>query len=435
MDSMKKAGLISRCVSVSFFLLAISCARAPIQTATQSMRPYSKKLVWQDDLSYESLLYAIKSNAEFLEKSNKKDAALVFGPKSVRQKEYADALKMVLGLADGKTKEEFLQLLSEYFEPMQVYGQSSWGEVFITAYYEPVMKGSREKTVRFSQPIYGYPKDMVIIHFGDFIESLPHIRNKVKTDVFEQKSQKQILRGRMVSNGSGRTSIYPFYSREEIDKENSPLTTSEILAWVEPLDSFFLQIQGSGTIEFNDGKSLRVGYTAQNGHPYVPIGKYLFDVIPKEDMSMQSIKGYLKTLPTEEQQKILNHNPSYVFFESLKGKPLTFMGTEVNPGRTIATDYNFFPKGALCLLEYQKPLFESESDNKPSDWVNSSRLVIDQDTGGAIRGPGRVDLYWGKGPEAEQAAGVMKKLGKLFYLVPSDRTLELVRQLKGNTLP
>ena len=135
-------------------------------------------------------------------------------------------------------------------------------------------------------------------------------------------------------------------------------------------------------------------------------------------MSMQRIRSHLKTLPFNEQQTILNKNPSYVFFRKLDGKALTYAGMEVEDGRTIATDLQLFPKGAMAFLDIEEPVFETEAAITPLSWDRKPRLVFDQDTGGAIKGSGRVDLFYGEGDWAAQKAGVMKQKGKLFYLVP-----------------
>ena len=164
----------------------------------------------------------------------------------------------------------------------------------------------------------------------------------------------------------------------------------------------------------------------KNGYSYVAIGKFLLDQIPIEKMSLQSIETYLRSISKKEMQKILNKNPSYVFFRELDTKSITYLGTEVIPGRTIATDHGYFPKGALAFLEYEKPIFTKESV-EPKEWVPSKRFVIDQDTGGAIRGPDRLDLYWGKGEKSKQVAGFMRNYGRLYYILPKKK---FVNQLK-----
>jgi membrane-bound lytic murein transglycosylase A len=212
--------------------------------------------------------------------------------------------------------------------------------------------------------------------------------------------------------------LVPYYERSEIDVAKKLADKSSVLAWVDPVDAFFIQIQGSGVVEFSDGDSMRVGYDGQNGHSYMAIGKFLTHAIPMEQMSMQKIKTHLLSLSPEERQKIMNKNPSYVFFRKLDSLALTYAGMEVQAGRTIATDLHLFPKGAMAFLDIEEPEFTSNAETVASQWIRKPRLVFDQDTGGAIKGSGRVDLYFGQGDLAAQKAGVMKQKGKLFYLVP-----------------
>jgi membrane-bound lytic murein transglycosylase A len=184
------------------------------------------------------------------------------------------------------------------------------------------------------------------------------------------------------------------------------------------VDAFFIQIQGTGVVEFENGEKTRFGYASQNGFPYIAIGKHLTEHIPMEEMSMQRIKLHLQTLPKEAQQEILNINPSYVFFKKLDGDAVTYAGMEVSDGRTIATDLQLFPKGAMAFLDIDEPVFNTATDIHPASWAKKPRIVFDEDTGGAIRGGGRVDLYFGQGDLAAQKAGVMKQKGRLYYLVP-----------------
>ncbi|MGE0528678.1 MAG: MltA domain-containing protein, partial [Bdellovibrionales bacterium] len=271
----------------------------------------------------------------------------------------------------------------------------------------PVIEGARHPTGRFRQPLYGVPKDMVLVDMSSFAS----MRSNVSPG-------RGVLRGRLVAptgGEMGRIVAYP--SRAEIDSSGLQ-GQAQVLAYVDPVDAFFLEIQGSGVVHFSDGRELKLGYAAQNGHAYVPVGKFLLDRIPKERMSLQMIESHLRSLPTEEARRLMWQNPSYVFFQRLPNAGRTFLGTEVVAGRTIATDRSLFPKGTLAFLEFEKPIFRSSEDTEPASWQKTSRFVLDQDTGGAIRGPHRVDLFWGRGPLAKQAAGVMKGRGRLIYFVP-----------------
>ncbi len=409
------SGFIGTLVVVS--VLTLSCARAPVKDSTQVMRKTSFKEVSSgaevdpkrfDDASFETLLEGLNAQIEYWQKKPA-EQYINFGPKSLTAGEYLTALKSLK--EKSVSKEAFFDYVVTHFDFYEVYGGDKWGEVMITGYYEPVIRGSRKPTKEFSQPLYKTPTDMVNVDMGAYARAFPHWK-PFETFVTEQKSSPGLIRGRLVkSTGEPRpATVVPYYSRAEIDGQK-PLSGQKLeLAYVDPVESFFLQIQGSGQIEFKGGERLRVGYAAQNGHPYVPIGKFLKDVIPIEEMSLQRIETHLRTLSAQEQQSVLDYNPSYVFFTPLKGKALTYSGMEVVDGRTIATDWRHFPKGTLALLNFQKPV--------GNELIPTHRFVFDQDTGGAIRGTHRVDLFCGQGAEAKQMAGVMKHKGHLSYLVP-----------------
>ena len=406
-------------VGIMFGCFVLGCARDQIYSSNQAMRPYKKDLVISDHLPLDPLIAGLKENLKQLVDKKKPDDVLTFGQLQISVSQYFTAVSYLVSVYEKEGELGFFQALKDNFLPYEIYGEKHWGDVFITSYYDPVIEASHKPTGEFSQPLFGLPTDMVSIDYGAFVRTFPKLATPDL--VMEQKSRKPILRGRLVKSEEGPSVIVPFYDREQIDQEKL-LKSAPVLAWVRPLDSFFLQIQGSGELRFKNKKSMRVGYAAQNGHPYVPIGKFLLDRIPLEKMSMQKIKEVVATLSSEEQQDLLNKNPSYVFFREIEGSSITFFGTEVIPGRTVATDYGFFPKGVIAFLDFQKPILDDQQE--VIGWQPNSRLVIDQDTGGAIRGPGRLDLYWGKGEDASQYAGVLKTRGRLYYLVPKPEFLE-----------
>ena len=237
------------------------------------------------------------------------------------------------------------------------------------------------------------------------------------------------LLGRLSKDKSNRGNqlIVPYYSRKEIDSDMTLSQKELALCYVDPIDSFFLQIQGSGSVRMPDGEIISLGYDGQNGRKYVAIGKHLLDSIPLDEMSMQRIESHLKSLDKKEMQKILNMNSSYVFFKRLNGRPITSNGTKVVDGRTIATDAKFLPKGALGYLIFNKPKLAKPEDDIPTESQKTSRFVIDQDTGGAISGGGRVDLFWGVGKEAKKYAGVLRDIANLYYLAPKAEFLDRIR--------
>lgn len=407
------------------FLLLTGCASRPeIKDRSQALRLVEKKPVLQDDLPLAPLLEGIRQNLENLRKRG--PGNLTFGERKLSRSDYIEFFESFLGRIKGKDKKEVLSEIESSFDFHEIYGKEKWGDVFMTSYFTPLIPGSKRKTKKFSQPLYAVPEDLVTVDVSAFMERFPKLKDSLP-ERDEQKSKGFVLRGRIDERENGKY-IVPFYDRGEIDVENLPLNTStKILAWVDPIESFFLQIQGSGYVKFKNGEKLLVGYAAQNGHSYVAIGRHLKEVIDIERMSLQTIDAYLRTLPREKMQEILNFNPSYVFFRKLDRKPITSNGTEVVDGRTIATDRRYFPKNAIAYLEFEKPIFDDNEEVK--SWEKSGRIVIDQDTGGAIRGPHRLDLYWGEGPEARRHAGVMKNWGKLYYLAPKEELLGPGRRL------
>jgi membrane-bound lytic murein transglycosylase A len=174
-------------------------------------------------------------------------------------------------------------------------------------------------------------------------------------------------------------------------------------------------VQGSGKVDLGDGNILSVLYDGQNGRPYRSLGKFLIDsgALPRENMSMQAIREYLRAHP-DKLVETLNQNPSYVFFRLDTGPSRGNIGVPLTPGRSLATDSALFPKGALGFMVSQKPVIENGTIKA---WAPFSRFVMNQDTGGAIRGPGRADLFWGQGPEAELSAGNMQQEGELYFLL------------------
>ncbi len=280
--------------------------------------------------------------------------------------------------------------------PLIAKGGNSEG--LITGYYEPLLKGSRKRTDVFRYAVYRRPADLLVIDLGSLYEDLKGRR----------------VRGRL----KGDRRVVPYFSREEIDNGNNPLKGNEI-AWVaDPIGLFFLHIQGSGRIYFQDGSEIAVGYSDQNGHPYYAIGRRLIENgdIKEEDISMQTIREWLRNNP-DDAVKLLNSNPSYVFF-TIRDKenigPVGTLGVPLTPERSIAVDRRVVRLGLPVWLDTTLPGNGEE--------IPYRRLVFAQDTGGAINGTVRADLYWGNGLRAEENAGRMRQSGSLYVLVPSRST-------------
>lgn len=398
------------------FILFIGCARSPVTEPNKAMRPVSGTIEIKDDLALENLNKDLDVLIGYHDSAPRR--TLVYGDRIHLSCEYSQALRSLK--AELNPQANFQDLVRKYFDVFEVYGGKRWGEVLITGYYEPVIEGRRKFNKKFAQALYRTPKDLVVVDLNAYKERFPHFPFWNEKSI-EQKNG-MILRGRLVDAEKLRR-VVPYWSRAEID-QNGKLTKDNLeLAFVDPVEAFFMQIQGSGTIRFDDKTELRLTYSSQNGHPYESIGKFLTDKIPLEKMSLQRIEAYLKTLSASQIQSILNQNPSYVFFEENKiGEPVTYSGTPVVAGRTIATDRSLFPKGSIGLLEFEKPQFAKPEDVDASKTEKVQRLVFDQDTGGAIRGGARVDLFIGRGKEAKQIAGVLKSPGRLFYFAPKKET-------------
>lgn len=275
--------------------------------------------------------------------------------------------------------------------PYQVFNPDGSEQGVITGYYEPLLKGSRFKGERFRYPLYAAPDDMLEIDLGDIYPQL--------------KGQR--LRGRL----SGKR-VVPYYSRAEIDSGTEGLKGRELF-WVEnAVELFFLQIQGSGRIELVDGRQIKVGYANQNGHPYVSIGKKLIEMgeMKLEDASMQGIKAWGEKNP-DKLIALLELNPSYVFFrelpENISG-PLGALGVPLTNEYSIAVDPRSIPLGSPVFL----------ATTQPNSTAPLNRLMLAQDTGGAIRGPVRADFFWGFGEKAGAQAGRMKQQGRMWVLFP-----------------
>lgn len=277
-----------------------------------------------------------------------------------------------------------------YFKPHRIYGKYGKLDGLITGYYEPLLNGSRTRSERYAYPIYSPPEDMLVIELADLYPKLKGMR----------------LRGRLQGNR-----VVPFYSRAEIDGQNTPLEGQEILWIDDPYGSFFLQIQGSGRVRLEDGKILGVNYANQNGHPYHAIGKKLVEMeaLALEDVSLFTIKDWLRNNPQSAEQ-VLNANPSYVFFElreNVDEGPRGSLNVPLTAERSLAVDKKVIPLGTPVWLETTLP-----------DGSDYQQLMMAQDTGGAIRGPVRADIFFGTGQRAEKLAGEMKQGGRMYALLP-----------------
>ena len=278
------------------------------------------------------------------------------------------------------------------FRPWRMVNPDDSREGLVTGYYEPLLRGSRERSKSFSHAIYGVPDDLLVVDLGELYPELKNFR----------------LRGRL----DGRK-VVPYWSRAELTPQ-APALAGKALLWVaDPIELFFLQVQGSGRVELADGRRVRVGYADQNGHPYQSIGRWLVEQgeLKLEQASMQGIQAWARANP-KRLNELLNTNPSFVFFRELPdsgGGPIGALGVPLTPGRSIAVDPRAVPLGAPVFLATTLPLSEQPLQ----------RLVMAQDTGGAIKGAVRADFFWGFGAEAGARAGRMRQRGEMWVLLPN----------------
>lgn len=298
-------------------------------------------------------------------------------------------------LGASPSSQKVRHFFETHFTPWATVNPDGSRHGLVTGYYEPLIEGSREPSSRYAWPIRGVPADMLTIDLAHVYPDLRGMR----------------LRGRVVDNR-----IVPYWDRAQINALGGNLP-APVLMWAsDPIDLFFLQIQGSGQIRLPDGSRVRIGYADQNGHPYRSIGRWLIDQgeLTLENASMQGIKAWARNNP-HRLMELLETNPSYVFFRELPssdGGPIGAQGLPLTVERSLAIDPRYTPLGAPVFLDTTYPL-----SDRPLQ-----RLMVAQDTGGAIKGPVRADFFWGFGDEAGALAGRMRQQGRMWVLLPNGQT-------------
>jgi membrane-bound lytic murein transglycosylase A len=355
-----------------------------------------KAMLSDDDMALKDIGGAARQSLEYYRKLPQ-DSVFFLGPDKVTAQDMAVTLQNFLLIVENEslTQVQKLERIRKDFNLYRAVGADGSGKMLFTGYYEPMLSCRFSADGTFRYPLYHRPDDIVEIDLTQFGSGFP--RNKIYGRLDHKK-------------------IIPYYSREEIDKKKVLAGRELEILWCSDLvDIYVLQVQGSGKVDLGDGNIISVLYDGQNGRPYTSIGKYLIDTgaITKEKMSMQAIREYLRSHP-EKLDEVLSQNQSYVFFRLDMGPSLGNIGVPLTPGRSIATDSRLFPKGALGIIATQKPIIEN---GVITGWTPFTRFVVNQDTGGAIKGPGRADLFFGQGPEAELSAGNLQNEGELFFLM------------------
>lgn len=380
-----------------FFFLFM--ALLPVAAAHGQTRDMDLSLL-RDDMDRDSLRAAVQRSLEFLDKLPP-DRIIGERPRKTTAQELRESLVSFVSLADlWEQPEKLAEEIRSRFDFYPIAGDAAEAGVLVTGYYQPVIEGSVIETPDYRFPLYRKPDDLVEMELGG--------------DSGQLQGEKRV--GRL---DDGR--LVPYHSRLEIEVLGRLKGKGYEIAWVkDPVDLFFLHIQGSGLIRLADGRQLRLNYAASNGRPYKSIGRLLMDSgkIPEEEMSMQRLRRFLAEHP-EERDALLAQNERYIFFRLVNDGPLGSLEVPLTSGRSIAADPLFFPRGALALMVARKPILDAGGNL--TGWQPFSRLVLSQDAGSAIRGPKRVDLYFGSGDKAGQEAGFMKSAGSVYLLMPKRR--------------
>jgi len=322
--------------------------------------------------------------------------AFILSCRGMVSKPHGTAWKRVCDLAkaaDGKPAHDPRRFFEEHLKPYAVIAGDATVNGLVTGYYEPLLHGSRSRSKGFEQPVRGVPDDLLTI---DLSAVFPELKDKR-------------LRGRLEGN-----KVVPYWSRAEIGARGEKLPSKTLLYVDDAVELFFLQVQGSGRVKLPDGSMTRLNYADQNGYPYQSIGRLLVDrgEMKLEEASMQGIQAWARANPARL-DALLNANPSYVFFREMpnsKDGPVGALGVPLTAERSIAIDPRSVPLGTPVFL----------ATTRPNSSLAMNRLVMAQDTGGAIKGAVRADFFWGFGKEAGEQAGRMKQSGRLWVLLPPE---------------
>ncbi len=351
---------------------------------------------FRDDMAYSGLEQGISQSLKYLGRIPE-DRMFEFGKDRFSAEHLIRSLEHFRKfIAANPSAPDLKNFIASYYLVYKAAGDEEKGKILFTGYYEPMLEGSLSEHDDCRFPVYARPDDLMTVDLSLFS---PEFKDKKIT-------------GRIF-----RQTFIPYYNRKEIEQGQVLKGKADVIAWVKDrVDLFFLQVQGSGKISLDSGEIINVHYHSQNGHPYQSIGKVLIEAgkIPKAEMSMQKIREYLSRHP-EEVETILNTNPSYIFFSKEKEGPLGAMNVVLTPGRSLAVDKKLYPMSALAFIETQKPV--ADAGGNILNWSDCPRFVLNQDTGGAIKGRARADLFWGSGAYAEIAAGHLQHRGNLYLLV------------------
>lgn len=352
--------------------------------------PVSQYPAFHDDLQLQDLKNTLDQSLAFLHTVPASTCYAVAGAAVPVQRLIDSALFFQKILQASPSPEQLNQQIQRSYTVYRLDGgQSARGRrMLITGYYQPLFTGSLERRPPYLYPLYAVPKTL-----------------KVQPTDSTKKNIGRMQGGQLI----------PFWTRKEIEHHN--LLQGQELVWLQdPFDVFVLHVQGSGVIQLADGTQRGVHYAQSNGRPYTSVGKYLVDSgrMQLADVTLDSIRQYLADHP-EERDLILHQNDSFIFFHwSTAGPVIGNLGQQLTAGRSIAADQQWYPPGALAFVDSRRPV---PGNGQMTDWQPLQRFVSVQDTGSALTGPGRIDIFWGSGEQAGMEAGQMKEDGRVYLLL------------------
>jgi membrane-bound lytic murein transglycosylase A len=346
------------------------------------------RVLLRDDASAAALQQAVARSIEYLEKVPPDHSFAALDRHVVAN----ELLGMLTTLAEiAPNAGDWSEAVCERSD---VYRAALPEGLLVTGYYEPEGAASRNRTERFRYPLYRTPDDLVDVDLGQFCA----------------ECGQRVAKGR-VQNGK----LLSYYSRAEIDAGALEGRGYEI-AWLDdPVEAFFLHVQGSALLRFQDGVHMEISYSSSNGLPYTSLGGVLIaqGKVPRDMVSLQVIKDYLRAHP-EEQRQLMAVNQRYIFFRAVAAGPVGSLGVPLTAGRSLAADPKQYPPGALLFIR----IAAHDQPSAVSDQAAVSRFALNQDAGVAISGPGHVDVFWGTGAAAEAIAGDMHDPGELYLVLP-----------------
>ncbi len=352
--------------------------------------PFSQLPGWNTTSIRPSLRAFQHSCHTFLKQNPDKSVGTEFIPLQI--KDWQPACRAALSL-DASSDASIKAFFQTWFTPVEFYKHKPVRGLF-TGYFLPHLHASLKQTPEYSVPIYGLPSNLITANLGLF--------------------KKNLLNKRIVGRVQGKK-LVPFYTREEIN-HGAIHHMAPVLFWIKsPMDRLFLEIEGSGAVQLTNGESFYVGYAAENGAEYTSIASVLIreGIMTHDNASSAHIKTYLNQHP-KEINRVLNQNKSFVFFQKLKhNAALGAQGVPLTPGYSLAVDHAFIPYGTPTWLSTTTPTKNNEK--KPFN-----RLMVAQDTGGAIRGTVRGDVFWGAGKKANFMANHMQNKGQYWLLLPRE---------------